>query len=217
MTTAAPTVAACIVHFNTPELLRAAVDTFVAHEPTVPLRVLDNGSDAASDAVLAACDAWPSVTVERLGANRFHGPAMDYALRKLSTDLVLFLDSDTETRAPFVAAMAARFAADPRLYVLGQLFLVDKRGFVGPRGTIPVPHSAHMMLRRSSYLALPPFAHHGLPVLRNLRAAHAAALTVAAHPIEQAVWHKGRGTAGRYGYGLGWRSRLDYLLHRLGL
>ncbi|HYE58943.1 MAG TPA: glycosyltransferase [Rhodothermales bacterium] len=212
------TVAACIIHFNTPDLLRAAVTTFVAHEPGVPLRVIDNGSDAASDDVLASCAAMPGVTVERLGRNVYHGPAMDHALRTLDADLVLFLDSDTETRTGgFVADMAARFAQNGRLYALGQLVNVDRRGFAGPRATIPVPHSAHVMVRRAAYLTLPPFVHHGLPVLANMRAAQAAGWKVHAFPIERYVWHKGRGTAARFGYGLGWRSRLDYLLHRLGL
>ena len=66
------------------------------------------------------------------------------------------------------------------------------------------------------YETLPPFVHHGLPVLANMRAAHARGLRVAPFPIADYVWHKGRGTAARFGYGLGWRSRLDYLLHRLG-
>jgi glycosyltransferase involved in cell wall biosynthesis len=212
------TVVACVVHFNTPALLRAAVTTFVAHEQGVPLCVLDNGSDVDSEPVLAECAALPGVTVERLGRNVYHGPAMDHALRTRSADLVLFLDSDTETRSGgFVADMAARFDADDRLYALGQLVNVDRRGFAGPRATIPVPHSAHMMVRRAAYLALPPFVHHGLPVLANMRAAQQLGWKVEAYPIEQSVWHKGRGTAARFGYGLGWRSRLDYVLHRLGM
>ncbi len=217
-------VVCAIVHHQTPDLLDAAVRTFRAHEPRVPVVVLDNGSDASSDATLAALASLPGVTVERLGANRHHGPAMDHALRtQTAFDAVLMLDSDTETRAPFVAAMAAALAAgDPATgapaIAAGQVVTVDRRGFARTRrATIPVPVSWHALVAREAYLRLPPFRHHGLPMLATMAAAQRSGLSVVSFPVEQSVWHKGRGTAGRVGYGLGWRSRLDYLLHRLGL
>ena len=216
-------VVCAIVHHQTPDLLDAAVRTFRAHEPDVPVVVLDNGSDASSDATLDALAALDGVTVERLGANRHHGPAMDHALRTQTADAVLMLDSDTETRAPFVYAMAAALAAgDPATgapaIAAGQVVTVDRRGFARTRrATIPVPVSWHALVARDPYLRLPPFRHHGLPMLATMAAAQRAGLAVVPFPVEQSVWHKGRGTAGRVGYGLGWRSRLDYLLHRLGL
>ena len=207
-----------IVHHRTPELLDAAVRTFRTHEPDVPVLVLDNGSGPASDATLDALATVPGVAVERLGANRHHGPAMDHALRsRPDADAVLMLDSDTETRAPFVSAMAHALAAVPTAIAAGQVVFVDRRGFAGtPRAMIPVPVSWHALVRRSVYLALPPFVHHGLPMLATMAAAQRAGHAVVPFPVEQSVWHKGRGTVARVGYGLGWRSRWDYLMHRLG-
>lgn len=219
-------VVCAIVHHRTPDLLDAAVRTFRAHEPSVPVVVLDNGSGEESAAVLGALAALPGVTVERLGENRHHGPALDHALRtQTGADAVLFLDSDTETRAPFVAPMAAALAAAPRAVAAGQVVHVDRRGFAGGRrATIPVPVSWHVLVARAPYLGLPPFAaplpplrHHGLPMLAPMREAQRRGLAVVPFPVEAAVWHKGRGTVARHGYGLGWRSRLDYVLHRLGV
>lgn len=214
-----PDVECVIVHHCTPDLLDAAVRTFRVHEPTIPIVVVDNGSDSGSDAVLDVLDSLDGVVVDRLGTNRHHGPAMDHALRhQTRADAVLFLDSDTETRAPFVAAMTEALEAAPDAIAAGKVVRVDRRGFAGgPRATIPVPVSWHALVRRSVYLTLPPFRHHGLPMLDTMVAAQRAGHPVVPFPVERAVWHKGRGTVERVGYGLGWRSRWDYLCHRLGL
>ena len=74
-----------------------------------------------------------------------------------------------------------------------------------------------MLVKRTLYHRLPPFVHHGLPVLQNFRAAAEEGLRVCDFPVQDYVLHHGRGTVSRYGYGLGWRSRVSYLLHRLGL
>jgi hypothetical protein len=74
-----------------------------------------------------------------------------------------------------------------------------------------------MLLRRRTYLTLPPFRRHGAPCLHNMRAAVAAGLRLAHVPVEEYVQHEGRGTAGRYGYGLGWKGKLNHVLNRLGV
>lgn len=209
-------VAACVVHYRTPDLLDAAIRTFAHHYPRVRVLVIDNGSGAdvrpALDALAASV---PTVDLLVLEANEFHGPAMHRAMRALETPYVFFLDSDTETRrGGFLEALAEALDADPDAYAAGEVARVNERGFAG--GTIPVPVSAHMLIRGAHYRVLPAFEHHGLPVLANMRAAQARGLKVVPVPVARAVWHKGRGTAERFGYGLGWRSRLDFLLNRLG-
>jgi hypothetical protein len=67
------------------------------------------------------------------------------------------------------------------------------------------------------YRQLPPFIHHGLPVLGSCAEAESRGWRVEDFPVDQYIEHLGRGTAERFGYGLGIKSRLEYVLHRLGL
>jgi hypothetical protein len=119
--------------------------------------------------------------------------------------------------------MNERMAGDASVYAVGKRIVVDHRGFAaetaegGSEATIPVPVSAYMLLRRDMYVDLPPFEHHGLPVLKNCVEARERGWRIADFPTDEYVEHLGRGTAERFGYGLGWRSRLDFFLHRLGL
>ena len=214
-----PSVLTAIVHYQTPDLLRDAVLSFRAVYPDVELLIVDNGSRDGSDAEVLriAAEAGGPTRTQLLPVNEFHGPAMDRVLREASTDAVFFLDSDTITRrGGFLEPMReAVFAADD-VVGAGKLVTVDRRGFAAPVG-IPVPASAYMLIRRSLYLDLPPFVHHGLPVLAACAVAHRRRLRLEPFPVDTYVDHLGRGTAERFGYGLGLRSRVDYLLHRLGL
>lgn len=216
----AETVAAAVVNYQTPDLLETAVRSFHRAYPAVPLLILDNGSQDDSPARLAALcrDLGPPVTPLFLDENIYHGPAMHRALTHLTAPYVYLFDSDTETRrGGFLERMVAALEADPRHYAAGHVVRVNRRGFADPKGSIPVPASAYMMLRRAVYLQLPPFIHHGLPVLQNCAAAAREGYRLVDVPIEDYVTHFGRGTAERYGYGLGLRSRLDFLLNKLGL
>lgn len=214
-------VAAAVVNFQTPELLETAVRSFHEVYPAVPLRIIDNGSRDSSPGLIQdlATELGPGVTTLLLGENIYHGPAMHRALCALQAPYVYLFDSDTETRrGGFLEAMLDVLAAEAQRYGAGQVVHANKRGFRVAAGEgIPVLASAHMLLRRDLYHRLPPFVHHGLPALRNFEAAAAQGYELCAFPIGDYVLHKGRGTAERFGYGLGLRSKADYLLHKLGL
>lgn len=214
-------VAAAVVNFQTPDLLDAAVRSFRAAYPAVPLLIIDNGSVDGSPGLIRrlADELGPGVSALLLEENIYHGPAMHRALCELETPYVYVFDSDTETqRGGFLEAMLADLAAEDHRYGAGQVVHANKRGFrvAAGEGT-PVLASAHMLLKRGLYHQLPPFIHHGLPALHNFEAAAEQGYELRAFPIEDYVFHKGRGTAERYGYGLGLRSRADYLLNKLGL
>lgn len=207
-----------IINYQTPDLLRRAVTSFRKFYPEERLELVDNGSSDDSVAVLEelATDNPESTGVTVHPRNLYHGPAMHRALVDASADHVFILDSDTVTRkGGFLEGMSAVLDEQGDVFAVGQQAMVDRRGFASSSG-VPVPVSAHMMVRRQMYLQLPPFQHHGLPVLESCVAAKQRGWRVSEFPIEQYVEHLGRGTAERFGYGLGWRSRLDYLLHRLG-
>lgn len=212
-------VAAAVVNFQTPDLLETAVRSFRHVYPGVPLLIVDNGSkDGSPDLVRRLVgELGPGTEALLLEENVYHGPAMHRALERLTHPYVYFFDSDTETRrGAFLEPMAALLDAEEAVYGAGQVVHVNRRGFVAHRG-IPVLTSWHMMLKREVYHTLPPFVHHGLPALFNFRAAAERGLLVRSFPVDEYVHHLGRGTVTRFGYQLGLRSKVDYLLNRLGL
>jgi len=56
-----------------------------------------------------------------------------------------------------------------------------------------------------------------LPVLKNCMEAGKKGWNICPFPIADYIEHLGRGTAKKYGYGLGFKSRWDFLLNKLGL
>jgi len=212
-------ISAAVVNFQTPDLLDVAVRSFHGAYPEVPLLIIDNGSKDKSRTFISALasELGSGVSTLLLETNSFHGPAMHQAMCSLKTPYAYIFDSDTETlRGGFLEDMWTLLRASERRYGAGHVVRANRRGFRSEAGT-PVLASAHMLLRRDIYQTLPPFIHHGLPALRNFEAAAEAGLELCPFPVEEYVRHDGRGTAARFGYGLGLRSRIDYVLNRLGL
>ncbi len=211
-----------IINFRTADLLEQSAGSLRRLYPTVPLLLIDNGSNDGSAAVMENIrKECPSSTVILLNpANRHHGPAMDQGIRHASTPFVLMLDSDCVLqRSGLLEAMLERLDRSPRAYAAGRKVFMNKRGFDVPErpGAFPYIRPICMLLRRDRYLALPPFRRHGAPCLDNMRAAVAQGFLLVDFPIEEYVVHRGRGTAGRVGYNLGWRGKLNHLLNRIGL
>jgi hypothetical protein len=99
---------------------------------------------------------------------------------------------------------------------VGRIITVNKRGFPSDKG-IGVLSTAYMMLRRNMYFSLPPFEHHGQPSLKNFIAAQKKEYVLKSFPIENYIEHHWRGTASRYGYGLGLKGKMDFVLNKIGL
>lgn len=212
-------VCAVIINFRTPELTLRAARSLRSCYSTLPLLIIDNGSHDNSEAMLLDL-AGGSTELLLNARNIHHGPAMDQALRHLTSAFVLFLDSDIEVlRAGFVERMQAALLERPHAYAVGKKIWMNRRGFdVAERaGGEPYIRPICMLLNRSMYLTLPPFERHGAPCLANMREASRRGLHLIDFPLEEFILHEGRGTAARHGYRLGWQGKLNHLLHRLGL
>lgn len=209
-----------IVNYRTPDLLEVAAASFRKFYPDVELVVVDNGSNDSSAEVI---DRLISLNPEKtkkimLERNYFHGPAMDTAIRASTKDTVFFLDTDTETyRGGFIEQMLAELNSGETVYGVGRTDRVTKRGFADEHGSETILISAYMMLKKRMYLELPPFIHHGMPTLENFSTAAERGFELRHFDIDAYIRHAGRGTAGRFGYGLGFRSKMDYLLNKVGL
>ena len=212
-------ITAAVINFQTPDLLDTAVRSFIRVYPDILVLIIDNGSDDESVDLIRQLESEFSSRVTTIynGKNIFHGPAMDMAVKKVESEFVYLFDSDTVTvRSNFLEMMLEILTRDTRSFACGKRVTVNKRGFLSTGG-IPVPVSAYMLIRRAMYLQLSPFEHHGLPVLKCCTEAARKGWRVSPFAVDEYVEHKGRGTVQNFGYGLGWKSRLNYLLNKVGL
>ena len=209
---------AVIINFQTPDLLKVAVESFRRHYPQVDLFIVDNGSRDNSTEVIRELklNSPENIKTLFLKKNIYHGPAMHKVMNLINKEYIFFLDSDTEIKkGGFLEAMKTELEESKNNYGIGQQLTVNKRGFLTEKGiTILAP--AYMMLRRSLYFTLPPFEHHGQPVLKNFVAAHKKGYSLKSFPIEDFIEHHWRGTASRFGYGLGLKGKIDFILNKIG-
>ncbi len=208
-----------IVNFQTPDLLRIAVESFKKHYPDVNLLLVDNGSkDQSLQLINELIESHSNTSAIFLEKNIYHGPAMDFVMKMhIDTEFVFFLDSDTETIRPgFLEKMILLLGNGEQSYGAGEFSWVNKRGFTAKRGTL-ILQTPYMLLRKSIYDRLSPFEHHGQPTLFNFTDAEKLGYKLISFPISKYIEHRWRGTADRFGYGLGWRGKVDYILNKLGL
>ena len=208
-----------IINFQTPELLQTAVGSFKKEYPEAKLLIIDNGSrDNSPEVIRGMVKDLQNTKAVYLPENIYHGPAMDLAIRGyVDTGFVLFLDSDTETKkGGFLEKMLAGIQSNDRVYGVGEFTIVNKRGFKAEEG-ITILQTPYMMLRTDEYKKLSPFIHHGQPTLFNFKEAAEKGLSLSEFKISAYIDHKWRGTAEKFGYGLGLKGKWDFFLNKLGI
>ena len=211
-------VEAVIVNYGTPRLTRRAVWSLNSLYPNLDIVVVDNASPDDSVAVLKReFGRLAPVRLRESPVNLHHGPAMDRAVREAVHEWVLLLDSDCVAyRAGFLDRMLDT-ARSREAYMVGEVRSVDGRGFntldddAGHRYV----HPKCALVRREKYLELPPFEKHGAPCLANAITAAEHGYALVDFPVDDYVFHLGRGTVEEHGYGLGWRSMAANLKRRL--
>lgn len=207
-----------IVNYQTPVLLVNAAGSFKEHYPEVPLLIIDNGSDDDSPKIISnLCEVLPNTKPHFLKKNIYHGPAMDLAARELAeSEYIFFLDSDTATQKPGFLEEMNGFFKEESVYGVGEILTVNKRGFKSDEG-VQILMTPHMLLNRNMYLKLLPFIHHGQPTLKNFTDAKEKGLELRPFPVSDYIYHHWRGTAKKFGYGLGMKGKWNYLMNKIGL
>lgn len=206
-----------IIHYNTPVLLEKAVESFHHTYPEVNLLLIDNGSDnEGKKKVEYLADKFSCCQSYFLDENIYHGPAMDLAMGFISSKFVFFLDSDTVTnKTGFLESMAQQLFNDHNVYGSGKVVYINKRGFVDQKG-IPVLATPYMLLKRSIYEELDPFIHHGTPTIENFTSCFDQNYKLENFPVDEYIHHIGRGTVDKFGYGLGLRGKINFILNKFG-
>lgn len=207
-----------IINYQTPDLLETAVVSFKEHYPGTSLMIVDNGSkDHSPKLIQKLANELPETEAVLLETNIYHGPAMDEILKNhVETKYVFFLDSDTETHTKGFLEEMSSIADDEKVYAVGQIIKVNDRGFKDENG-FEVILTPYLFLKAEYYDPLPPFVHHGQPTIYNFKEAHERGLKLENFPISEYIHHHWRGTADRFGYGLGIKGKLDYFLNKIGL
>ena len=209
-------VTALVVNYRTPDYTRACVDSFLRTYPQVRMLLVDNGSqDESTSTIVQIAAQHKNVECLLNEENLNHGPAMHQGLQAIETPYAFTLDSDTEVlKAGFLELMLRRFE-NPDLYAIGSLSHKNRYGFnVQHKAKKFVryinPHA--MLLEREKYFNLPPFFHHGAPCIHNMQAVERTGWMVEDFPVHEYIYHLGRGTCSRYGYGLSPKTFIQGIL-----
>lgn len=210
-----------IINFQTPELLTVAVNSFKTYYPKAPLLIIDNGSrdEGVSKTMIEKLSLdHEKVKSHFLGKNIYHGPAMDLAIKELvHSELTFFLDSDTETKqSGFLEEMEALCFSDDQIYGVGEITRSNKRGYKAENGE-QILLTPYMLIRNDVYRSLKPFIHHGQPTLHNFIDSKKKGYSLKNFHVSEYINHLWRGTASRFGYGLGIRGKIDYILNKMGI
>ena len=108
-----------IIHYNTPELLAACLQSVERHARPLFRRVvlIDSASDRGDLGPVRARFPWVETIV--LPDNRGFGRAANYALRLLEEDYLLLLNADTELQPGAVETLANHLRAHPEAGIAG--------------------------------------------------------------------------------------------------
>lgn len=209
-------VALLIVHYKTLGLTQQALWSFYEAYPNLSLYVVENASsDGSLEALTNLQSQIPTLRLLPQSTNVHHGPGMDFGIRSLPNPYVLLLDSDCILFKKGLVEALLETAKTENAYMVGRLHWVDANGFDCPDGAHPYIHPHCALLHRETYLQLPPFEKHGAPCLSNQIEATQRKYNLIDFPVQEHIYHIGRGTVRTEGYGLGWQGKWASFRKRL--
>jgi GT2 family glycosyltransferase len=207
-----------IINYQTPDLLDRAISSLLKFYPETATIIFDNGSkDNSIEIINKFSKKHSNIHVFFNDKNIFHGPAMDFALRNLvETKYCFILDSDTETvKKGFLEEMRNILEENENNYAVGLEKNVNERGFLHTNGKIKIILAPFMLIKKNIYLKLSPFIHHGQPVMFNFDEAAKNGYKISNYPVDTYINHLWRGTASRFGYKLGIKGKIDFVIEKL--
>ena len=190
-----------IVNFKTLWLTRKAYKSLL-RQYDLPVIIVDNGSgDTNTTEWVRAVDGICNTS------NLGHGPAMDAAIKKVTTPYVLTLDSDCTVLHKGWLEEMLDFFLHSKAYAIGWLRYVDRLSGVplewhltkqpGER-FVPYVHPAVGLYDVAKYKTLRPFINHGAPALWNMIDAEASGYLTKSYPVFDYVEHLIAGTRRMY-------------------
>ncbi|MFA5638685.1 MAG: glycosyltransferase [Anaerovoracaceae bacterium] len=180
-------VGVAIVHYDTPDLLVAAVKSVAEHVGRV---VIIDGSPEGTEGYDAAGlleGVFPNVECKHVKDNIGHGPGLNMAIDMLDTEYIICMDSDAELLdSSLIGDMKEALKGDD-VYGSGWV-LTLKSGK-------PYLHLPFCMFKKTSFEAHPKFIHGGAPFINTMKVIHKKGLRLADIPnYQERLRHEGRGT-----------------------
>lgn len=205
-----------IVNYRTYKLTARCVESFLYHYSEADIILIDNGScDESTEYFRTLAEENPNISSIINKENIYHGPALDQGIRASRSPLVFTLDSDCEIKRGGFLEEMLMFFNHPNMYAVGNMVYMDRFGYEvlqAKRGCHPYIHPSRMLLDRAKYLGLERFIHHGSPAIKNMRHALHIGYRLIDFPVDAYIDHIGRGTNSLYGYNLGMRHKVEYVL-----
>ncbi len=212
-------ITAIIVNYRTPELTRMALWSLHSLYPDLKILLIDNNSPTAElTQIEKYLEHLKGVQLIKNKTNRHHGPAMDQALQMCRSRFALLFDSDCIAyRKGFIEAMKKAHGEDS--YMTGEMQYLNHRGFNVSENEperLPYIHPHCALINVEQYAGLPPFEKHGSPCFSNQKEANRRKLKLTDFPVDEYVYHIGRGTVNEIGgYKLGLPGYLNKIGNRL--
>jgi len=181
---------------DTLDITRLALESLLTFYPDIPVLVIDGGStDGTVQYIQRLCYKYPNITLWQREGRNGHGTMLDEGINTyIKTKYVLLMDSDVIVkRGGWIEMMLERMNSED-IYAIGTLMQVtdSKDGIGEPINDGDILRYAHpscSIIRRETYLTLPPFVEHGAPLVFNMQAAKEQGLRVEYFPIEYYCAH----------------------------
>lgn len=160
-------VTAIIVSYNTPDLLRACVESIRKFYPALKIIIID-GSPPDSDCWIYCHKLMqePNTLVKCVEYNIGHGNGVKMGISMCETEYFLLVDSDVEILSPILEDMLIPFKKGD-CYGVGEIISVDENGNNG--GNILYLHPHFALINKEKYLKHSPIMNHGAPMLNAMK------------------------------------------------
>ncbi|MGD8778221.1 MAG: glycosyltransferase family 2 protein [Ignavibacteria bacterium] len=202
-----------IVHYKTYELTHRAIWSLHSLYDGLEIIVVENNSNDGSREKLQNLQKHvPNLKLLLSEKNLHHGPGLNKAIHSCNSEWILTFDSDCIAfRKGFIEEMISKI--DNKTYAVGEMIYLDEDGFMSEetKKNYKYIHPYCALFRKEKYLSLPPFKKHGSPCLENEIEAVKKGFELKHFPAYDYVYHQWRGTAGKHGYQLGIKSKLQFL------
>lgn len=204
-------ITAVTVNYNTPELLDKMIGTFRKFYD-IEIIVVDGSSSPYKERVYEVVDSYENITSYFFNNNIHHGTGLSFALSKVDTEQVLFIDSDVYFhKHGFVEDLHGKLRKDA--YGIGDVQTVDSKGFNSVKG-IKYLHPAFCLINTEVARQFSNPTKHGAPMIKPMTDIHNKKLSDTLLQHEEWVTndfrnkdkiyltHDWSGTVAKFGYNL---------------
>jgi GT2 family glycosyltransferase len=204
-------ITAITVNYNTPHLLANMLSSFRKFYD-IEVIIVDGSDSNYKKMIQKVVSPYKNIRPYLLDYNIHHGKGLCYALERVETDKVLFIDSDVYFhRGGFLEDLDGKLRKTS--YGIGDIQIIDDAGFNKPIG-IKYLHPALCLLNMDMVMKFEWPINHGAPMIRTMQDIHKQGLSD--EILQHESWvtndfrnkrkvyltHDWQGTVKKFGYNL---------------